>query len=102
MSDQSQLRERQLLLWLEHNALLKDGILSRFLSIWSIKDEISRISNAVSIAGRQLTEYQAAEFQGEVLNIKQENNKVSKLTTSKPQFCESTEGLHCKDTSAIR
>uniref|UniRef100_A0A2N9FA78 NAB domain-containing protein n=1 Tax=Fagus sylvatica TaxID=28930 RepID=A0A2N9FA78_FAGSY len=70
--------QTELSLWLEHNAVLKDELQTKFSSMCNIQDEISRITNADSKAEKtELGEYQAAKFQGEVLNMKQENSKVS-------------------------
>ncbi|XP_048331428.2 protein NETWORKED 2A [Ziziphus jujuba] len=67
----------ELSLWLEHNAVLKDELEDRFSSLCNIQDEISRISDASSKLEKiELSDYQAAKFQGEVRNMKQENNKV--------------------------
>ena len=70
--------QTELSLWLEHNAVLKDELQTKFSSMCNIQDEISRITNADSKAEKtELGEYQAAKFQGEILNMKQENSKVS-------------------------
>ncbi|KAK9271025.1 hypothetical protein L1049_026613 [Liquidambar formosana] len=70
--------QTELTLWIEHNAVLKDELQSRFSSLCNIQEEISRISSAGSKAAEtELNNYQAAKFQGEVLNMKQENNKVA-------------------------
>lgn len=70
--------QTELSLWMEHNSVLRDELQSRSSSLSNIQDEISRMSNADSRAENTvLSEYQAAKFQGEVLNMKQENNKVS-------------------------
>lgn len=69
----------ELALWLEHNAVLKDELEGRFTSLCNIQDEISRLSNASSSKPEEkaeLSDYQAAKFQGEILNMKQENHKV--------------------------
>ncbi|GKV19882.1 hypothetical protein SLEP1_g30081 [Rubroshorea leprosula] len=43
----------------------------------NIQEEISRLNNAGSRAeDAEFSQYQAAKFQGEILNMKQENNKV--------------------------
>ncbi|KAL6983126.1 hypothetical protein U1Q18_016520 [Sarracenia purpurea var. burkii] len=71
--------QTELAMWLEHNSLLEDDLQNRLLSLSSIHEEISRVSNAGSREGgemEELSNYQAAKFQGEVLNMKQENNKV--------------------------
>ncbi|XP_010274622.1 PREDICTED: protein NETWORKED 2D-like [Nelumbo nucifera] len=67
----------ELTLWLEQNTLLKDELMDRFSSLCKIQEEISRMSQACSGSEDQLSKYQAAKFQGEVLNMKQENNKVA-------------------------
>ncbi|KAM1734537.1 hypothetical protein ACFX11_019997 [Malus domestica] len=71
--------QTELSLWLEHNAVLKDDLQGRFLSLCHIQDEISRLSNLGSEGEKMelISKYQAAKFQGEVLNMKQENNKVA-------------------------
>ncbi|CAN6475551.1 unnamed protein product [Victoria cruziana] len=76
---QKQLTELQgeLLMWIEQNALLKDELKHRFSSLCSIQEELSQVSKKNPKVGIDLTEYQAAKFQGEVLNMKQENNKVA-------------------------
>ncbi|GAV66840.1 KIP1 domain-containing protein [Cephalotus follicularis] len=75
----SHLREIQteLALWLENNAVLKEEVQGRYSSLCNIQQEISRVSNAAPNAGEELNEYQAAKYQGEILNMKQENTKVA-------------------------
>ncbi|GFY96082.1 kinase interacting (KIP1-like) family protein [Actinidia rufa] len=70
--------QTELALWLEHNSLLEDDLQNRLSSLSSIQEEISRLSNAGTKVEEteNLSDYQAAKFQGEVLNMKQENNKV--------------------------
>ena len=69
--------QTELSLWLEHNAVLKDDLQNRFSSLCIIQAEISTISNTDSKADKtDLCKYQAAKFQGEILNMKQENNKI--------------------------
>ncbi|KAK7818944.1 protein networked 2a [Quercus suber] len=69
--------QTELSLWLEHNAVLKDDLQNRFSSLCIIQAEISTISNTDSKADKtNLCKYQAAKFQGEILNMKQENNKI--------------------------
>lgn len=75
-----QLRElkTEFQVWLEQNALLRGELQSRFSSLCNIQEEISGALKASSEAGGvQFTPYQAAKFQGEVLNMQQENNKVA-------------------------
>ncbi|KAA8528363.1 hypothetical protein F0562_035718 [Nyssa sinensis] len=68
----------ELALWLEHNALLSDGLQNRLLSLGNIQEEISRLSDAGSVVEEtKLNAYQAAKFQGEVLNMKLENKKIA-------------------------
>ncbi|XP_060957788.1 protein NETWORKED 2A [Cannabis sativa] len=70
--------QTEMALWLEHNAVLQDELQGRFSSLCKIQDEISRISRVDSeVQKTKLSKYQAAKFQGEVLNMKQENNKVA-------------------------
>ncbi|KAA3453585.1 protein NETWORKED 2A-like [Gossypium australe] len=68
----------ELTLWLENNAVLKDEVQCRYSSLCNIQEEIERISNVSGHEGEpQFNRYQAAKFQGEIINMKQENNKVS-------------------------
>ncbi|RZS14124.1 hypothetical protein BHM03_00045787 [Ensete ventricosum] len=68
----------ELQVWLEKNALLNGELKSRFSSLCSIQDEISRVSKANGTEDVRFTPYQAAKFQGEVLSMQLENNKVAK------------------------
>ncbi|KAE9603829.1 putative protein Networked (NET), actin-binding (NAB) [Lupinus albus] len=75
-----QLREirTELALWLEHSAILQDELQGRHPSLCSLQDEIARAANPDSASEKAvLSGYQAAKFQGEVLYMKQENNKIS-------------------------
>ena len=65
----------ELSLWLEHNAVLQDELQGRYSSLCNIQNEIARTGNAGEKG--ELSGYQAAKFQGEVLNMKQENSKVA-------------------------
>ncbi|XP_061348624.1 protein NETWORKED 2A-like [Gastrolobium bilobum] len=69
----------ELSLWLEHNAVLQDELQGRYSSLCNIQDEIARAGNAESGAekGELISGYQAAKFQGEIINMKQENSKVA-------------------------
>lgn len=68
----------ELSLWLEHNEVLQDDLQARHPSLCSLQDEIASAANPDTSAKTvELSEYQAAKFQGEVLNVKQESNKVS-------------------------
>ncbi|GKV33568.1 hypothetical protein SLEP1_g42060 [Rubroshorea leprosula] len=69
--------QTELTLWQENNAVLKDELKGRYSSMCNIQEEISRLTSAGSRAeDAELSQYQAAKFQGEILNMKQENNKV--------------------------
>ncbi|KAK9047043.1 hypothetical protein V6N11_052907 [Hibiscus sabdariffa] len=69
--------QTELTLWLESNAVLKDEVQVRHSSLRFIEEEISRMSSASGFDGEpELNGYQAASFQGEVQNMKQENSKV--------------------------
>nr|XP_027093872.1 protein NETWORKED 2B-like [Coffea arabica] len=68
--------QTELTLWLDQNDMLKDDLDNRLASLSGIQEEI--LSNAGSSAEEtELSDYQAAKFQGEVLNMKQENNKLA-------------------------
>ncbi|KAA8546703.1 hypothetical protein F0562_003066 [Nyssa sinensis] len=70
--------QTELTVWLEQSALLKDELQRRFSSLCDIQEEITKALKAgVEEEEMKFTSYQAAKFQGEVLNMKQENNKVS-------------------------
>uniref|UniRef100_A0A0A9D088 Uncharacterized protein n=1 Tax=Arundo donax TaxID=35708 RepID=A0A0A9D088_ARUDO len=64
--------------WLEKNVLLQGELESRFSSLCSIQEEISKITTLNRTDETHFTPFQAAKFQGEVSNMKQENNKVTK------------------------
>ncbi|GMI90616.1 hypothetical protein like AT1G58215 [Hibiscus trionum] len=67
----------ELTLWLESNGVLKDEVQGRYSALCSIQEEVSRMSNSKDHEGEpELDGYQAAEFQGELLNMKQENSQV--------------------------
>ncbi|KAJ4969886.1 hypothetical protein NE237_002985 [Protea cynaroides] len=70
--------QSELSVWLENNALLKEELQYRFSSLCDIQEEILRVSKECSETEEvEFTSYQAAKFQGEVLNMQQENNKVA-------------------------
>ncbi|WMV26885.1 hypothetical protein MTR67_020270 [Solanum verrucosum] len=66
----------ELTLWLDHNAVLKDDLQNRLSSLSNILDVITRLSRSKENEP-VLNAYQAAKFQGEILNMKQENNKLA-------------------------
>ncbi|CAJ1971671.1 unnamed protein product [Sphenostylis stenocarpa] len=69
----------ELSLWVEHNAVLQDELQGRYSSLCNIQDEIARAGNAESSGDQAelISKYQGAKFQGEILNMKQENSKVA-------------------------
>ncbi|KAG6784353.1 hypothetical protein POTOM_010044 [Populus tomentosa] len=70
--------QTELTLWLENNSVMKDEVHARYASLCNIQDELLRVSNPSSKEEEvELSEYQAAKFQGEILNMKQESNKVA-------------------------
>nr|XP_016460160.1 PREDICTED: uncharacterized protein LOC107783593 isoform X2 [Nicotiana tabacum] len=70
--------QTELTLWLDHNAMLKDDLQHRLSSLSNILDVITRLSKSGSKENDTvLNAYQAAKFQGEILNMKQENNKLA-------------------------
>ncbi|KAF7809392.1 protein NETWORKED 2D [Senna tora] len=67
----------ELTVWLEKSALLKEELKCRFSSLCEIQEEITKALKASAEDEEfKFTSFQAAKFQGEVLNMKQENNKV--------------------------
>ncbi|CAA0812530.1 kinase interacting family protein [Striga hermonthica] len=61
--------------WVEQSGSLRDELKVRFESLCGIQDEITR---ALREDKMRFSNHQAAMFQGEVLNMKRENNKVRK------------------------
>lgn len=64
--------------WMEKNVLLKGELENRFSSLCGIQEDISTITTLDKSDEVHFTLFQAAKYQGEVLNMKQENNKVAK------------------------
>jgi DNA repair exonuclease SbcCD ATPase subunit len=64
--------------WLEKNVLLQGELERRFLLICNIQEEISKVTTLNRTNEAHFTPLQAAKFHGEVSNMKQENNKVTK------------------------
>ncbi|KVI08648.1 KIP1-like protein [Cynara cardunculus var. scolymus] len=63
--------------WLERSTLLKDELQMRCLSLSNIQEEITRaLRESLKEEEIKFGSLVAAKFQGEILNIKQENNKV--------------------------
>ncbi|KAL1536769.1 kinase-interacting protein 1-like [Salvia divinorum] len=66
--------QRELTVWLEQSAPLKDELKNRFTSLCNIQEEITKaLREGVEM---RFSSHQAAKLQGEVLNMKQENEKV--------------------------
>ncbi|KAK8501385.1 hypothetical protein V6N13_089142 [Hibiscus sabdariffa] len=64
--------------WVERSLLLKDELKNRFSSLCNIEEEITKELKASAANDEfRFTSYQAAKFQREILNMKQENNKVA-------------------------
>ncbi|CAN8241240.1 unnamed protein product [Cochlearia groenlandica] len=70
----------ELQLWLENSAVLKDELQGRYASLANIQEEIARVtsqSGGSKVSDSEISGYQAAKFHGEILNMKQENKRVS-------------------------
>ncbi|XP_073277557.1 kinase-interacting protein 1-like [Primulina huaijiensis] len=69
--------QTEVTVWLEQSASLKDEQKRRFASLCSIQEEITKaLKEGVEGEEIRFSSHQAAKFQGEILNMKQENNKV--------------------------
>ncbi|PIN19264.1 hypothetical protein CDL12_08062 [Handroanthus impetiginosus] len=69
--------QTELSVWLEQSVSLKDELKGRFASLCSIQEEITKaLKEGVEEDEIKFSSHQAAKFQGEILNMKQENNKV--------------------------
>ncbi|RDX81702.1 Protein NETWORKED 2D, partial [Mucuna pruriens] len=70
--------QTEITVWIEKGALLKEELQRRFSSLCDIQEEITAALKASAEGDDfRFTSYQAAKFQGEILNMKQENNKVA-------------------------
>ncbi|GJM95125.1 hypothetical protein PR202_ga11830 [Eleusine coracana subsp. coracana] len=70
----------ELQVWSEQNAMLRGELQCRFTSLCDIQEEITAaldMDSDAQVEKSQFTSHQAAKFQGEVLNMQQENNRVS-------------------------
>ncbi|RLM60963.1 protein NETWORKED 2D-like [Panicum miliaceum] len=79
-STEKQLRafKTELQVWSEQNAMLRGELQCRFTSLCDIQEEITAaLETEADAAAAQFMSYQAGKFQGEVLNMQQENNRVS-------------------------
>ncbi|KAL9152104.1 hypothetical protein ABFS82_11G097200 [Erythranthe guttata] len=69
--------QTELTVWLEQSYTLKDELKRRFASLCNIQEEIMKALNeGVEEEEISFSSHQAAKLQGEILNMKQENNKV--------------------------
>ncbi|XP_059309418.1 kinase-interacting protein 1-like [Lycium ferocissimum] len=67
----------ELTLWLSQTLSLKDELERKFFALCSIQDEIAKaLKEGVALDEFGFSSHQAAKFQGEIFNMKQENNKV--------------------------
>ncbi|XVE86867.1 hypothetical protein DITRI_Ditri18aG0069700 [Diplodiscus trichospermus] len=70
--------QNELNVWVEKSVLLKEELKNRFSSLCNIQEEITdALKASAEDDDFKFTSYQAAKFQGEILNMKQENNKVA-------------------------
>ncbi|XWS41656.1 hypothetical protein CRYUN_Cryun17cG0101000 [Craigia yunnanensis] len=70
--------QNELTVWVEKSVLLKEELKNRFSSLCDIQEELTKALKASAEDDDfKFTSYQAAKFQGEILNMKQENNKVA-------------------------
>ncbi|XP_027179376.1 kinase-interacting protein 1 [Coffea eugenioides] len=68
----------ELTVWLERSVVLKAELERRFSSLCSIQERITTaLKEGVEDEEIRFSSHQAAKFQGEILNMKQENNMVS-------------------------
>ncbi|KAE9613336.1 hypothetical protein Lal_00027626 [Lupinus albus] len=70
--------QTEMIVWLGKSAMLKEELQCRFSSLCNIQEEITTtLKISAEDDDLKFTSYQAAKFQGEILNMKQENNRVS-------------------------
>ncbi|WVZ12544.1 hypothetical protein V8G54_017074 [Vigna mungo] len=68
----------EITVWMEKGAVLKAELHNRFSSLCDIQEDITAaLKSSAEDDDFRFTSYQAAKFQGEILNMKQENNKVA-------------------------
>ncbi|EPS73303.1 hypothetical protein M569_01450, partial [Genlisea aurea] len=69
--------QAELTVWLERSGALKDEVNRRFGSLCSIQEEITgALSGGLEDGEIRFSSHQAAKLHGEILNMKQENNKI--------------------------
>nr|XP_043608187.1 protein NETWORKED 2D-like isoform X2 [Erigeron canadensis] len=70
--------QNELMIWLDQSALLKNELQRRCSSLSNIQEEITTaLRDGVEEEKITFSTHQAAKFQGEVLNMQQENSKVN-------------------------
>ncbi|GMJ04024.1 Networked 2D [Hibiscus trionum] len=70
--------QNELNLWVENSVLLKEELKERFSSLCEIEEEITKsLKASAEDDDFSFTSSQAVKFRGEILNMKQENNKVA-------------------------
>ncbi|XP_042015955.1 kinase-interacting protein 1-like [Salvia splendens] len=69
--------QTELTMWLEKRVCLKDELKRRFTSLCGLQEEITTaLKEGVEEDEIRFSSHQAAKLQGEILSMKQENNKV--------------------------
>ncbi|XP_047951243.1 LOW QUALITY PROTEIN: kinase-interacting protein 1-like [Salvia hispanica] len=69
--------QTELTMWLEQRVRLKDELKRRFTSLCGLQEEITTaLKEGVEEDEIRFSSHQAAKLQGEILSMKQENNKV--------------------------
>ncbi|RCV14686.1 hypothetical protein SETIT_2G444600v2 [Setaria italica] len=86
--------------WFEQNALLDQEVQLKTASLCRLQEEIAEaLRGSSEMAGARFTPYEAAKFQGEVLNMQQSNSKIeSELQVAS----EHMRGLQAKVNDALR
>ncbi|CAM8881095.1 unnamed protein product [Rhodiola kirilowii] len=69
--------QTELKVWMERNALLKVEIQSRYSTLCNIQEEVKQLGHMGCRPDAALIENQAVKFQGEIINMKRETNKVA-------------------------
>ncbi|OEL26256.1 Protein NETWORKED 2D [Dichanthelium oligosanthes] len=86
--------------WFEQNALLDQEVQLKSASLCRLQEEIAEaLRGGSEMVGARFTPYEAAKFQGEVLNMQQSNSKIeSELQVAS----EHMRGLQAKLNDALR
>jgi hypothetical protein len=85
--------------WFEQNALLDQELQLKSASLCRLQEEIAEaLRGSSEMVGARFTPYEAAKFQGEVLNMQQSNSKIeSELQAAS----ERMRGLQAKVNDAL-